>query len=86
MAILRKQFRGRVISCNGDISWPAYSPDLSICEFFLSGFLKARVYQNKPLTLVELKEAKRQEITNLTNNMLEKVTTLKDLMNVFVLV
>lgn len=73
MDFLRRKFRGRVISHFGDIAWPARSPDLSICDFFLWGFLKARVYTNKPRTLDLLKEAIRQEIANLSPAMLEKV-------------
>ncbi|XP_046683513.1 uncharacterized protein LOC124369534 [Homalodisca vitripennis] len=73
MDFLRSKFRGRVISRFGDIAWPARSPDLSIIVIFLWGFLKARVYKNKPRTLVELKEAISQEIANLPPAMLEKV-------------
>ncbi|KAJ6648705.1 hypothetical protein Bhyg_03936 [Pseudolycoriella hygida] len=37
------------------LSWPAYSPDLSPCDFFLWGYLKGRVYRNRPTTIDELK-------------------------------
>ncbi|XP_046687079.1 uncharacterized protein LOC124372712 [Homalodisca vitripennis] len=67
---LRRKFRGRVISRFGDIAWPPRSPDLSICDFFLWGLLKSRVYTNKPRTLYELKETIRQEIANLSPEML----------------
>ncbi len=43
---------------NGVISkglWPLRSPDLTPCNFFLRGYLKNRVYGNKPCTLDELK-------------------------------
>lgn len=73
MVFIRNKFRGRVISRFGDIAWPARSPDLSICDFFLWGFLKARVYTNKPRTLDDLKEAIRQEIANMSPAMLGKV-------------
>lgn len=29
----------------GDISWPARSPDLSVCHFFLWGYWKRWVFQ-----------------------------------------
>lgn len=73
MNFLRRKFPGRVISRFGDIAWPPRSPDLSICDFFLWGLLKSRVYTNKPRTLEELKEAMRQEIANLSPEMLGKV-------------
>lgn len=73
MGFLQRKFRGRIISRFGDIAWPARSPDLSVCDFFLWGFLKSRVYTNKPRTLDELKEAISLEIANLTPEMLSKV-------------
>lgn len=73
MDFLRAKFRGRVISRNGDIAWPARSPDLSVCDFFLWGYLKSKVYMNKPRTLNDLKAAITQEIGSITNQMLGKV-------------
>jgi hypothetical protein len=43
----------------------------SVCDFLLWGYLKSKVYTNKPLALEELKEAIRQVIG--TNQMLSKV-------------
>lgn len=44
--------------------------DLSICDFFLSGYLKSSVYEDKLRTLDELKESIHQQITqaNFFNN------------------
>ena len=36
----RKLFPGHSISHRYDISWPARSPDLAPCDFFLWGYLK----------------------------------------------
>jgi len=58
MAAIREVFEDRIISRN---RWPARSPDLNPCDFFLWGFLKAKVYENNPHTLDEL----RTNITNL---------------------
>jgi len=55
MELLREKFPGRVISRNGDRNWPPRSCDLSPCDFFLWGFVKSRVYANKPQTIPELK-------------------------------
>lgn len=73
MDYLRRKFRGRVISRHGDIAWPARSPDLSVCDFFLWGYLKSKVYANKPRTLEDLKEAIKEVIGSITNEMLSKV-------------
>jgi hypothetical protein len=55
MELLREKFPGRVISRNGDRNWPPRSCDFSPCDFFLWGFVKSRVYANKPQTIPELK-------------------------------
>ena len=41
-------------------------------RFFLWGHLKARVYENKPRTLDELKEAIRVEVAQVERAMLER--------------
>jgi hypothetical protein len=55
MELLGEKFPGRVISRNGDRNWPPRSCDLSSCEFFPWGFVKYRVYANKPQTIPQLK-------------------------------
>ena len=72
-AVLREHFPERLISLRGDLEWPARSPDLSPCDFFLWGFLKSRVYANRPRTLQDLKANIRAEIANISNDMLEKI-------------
>jgi len=49
------------------------SPDLTPCDFFLWGYLKAKVYEQRPLTLEVLKEAIRQEVAAITPEMILKV-------------
>jgi len=53
--LLREGFPGRVISRNGNKNWPPRSCDLTPCDFFLWGFVKSRVYANKPQKIPELK-------------------------------
>lgn len=73
MAVLREHFPERLISIRGDLEWPARSPDLSPCDFFLWGFLKSRVYVNRPNTLEDLRANIRAEIANITAAMLVRV-------------
>lgn len=74
MDLLRLAFPGRLISRNGDIPWPARSPDLTAPDFFLWGYLKSKVFQeNPPRTKEDLKERIRQEITNIPLQMLQSV-------------
>jgi hypothetical protein len=50
-------FPGLLISLRGDNGWPARSPDLTPCHFFLWGYLKAKVYARRSGTIEQLKEA-----------------------------
>jgi len=53
---------GTVISRFGDIAWPARSPELTVPDFFLRGFLKDRVYRRHIMTIQELKQAIVDEV------------------------
>ena len=61
MAVVRVMF-GTVISRFGDIAWPARSPELTVPDFFLWGFLKDRVFQWRIMTIQELKQATVDEV------------------------
>jgi len=52
--LLQEKFPCHVISRNGDRNWPPRSCNLTPCDFFLWGFVKCRVYANKPQTIPEL--------------------------------
>lgn len=73
MDFLRKAFPGRLVSPGGDVNWPERSPDLSPCDYFLWGFLKFMVYNDRPQTLEDLQNNIRTEITNIPVHMLERV-------------
>ena len=63
MAAVRNLFPNRVISRYGDITWPARSPDLSACDFFLWGYLKFQVFKAPaPHTVQELEHQIQQEV------------------------
>jgi hypothetical protein len=53
--LLREKFPGRAISRSGEQNWPPRSCDLTPRDLFLLGFVKHRVYDNKPQTIPELK-------------------------------
>lgn len=55
------------------IDWPPYSPDLNPCDFFLWGYLKDRVYANRPRTILELKDAISDEIQSIPAETFRKV-------------
>ena len=73
MTAVRAAFPNHVISRVGDLPWPPRSPDFSMCDFYLWGFLKSRVYAGKPRTLGELKTAIRENIKKIGEETLVKV-------------
>lgn len=48
-----------------NLPWPANSPDLTPCDFFLWGYLKDRVYRTQPTDLNELRARIQQEFATL---------------------
>jgi hypothetical protein len=62
-------------SRNVDIPWPAKSPGLSACDFFLWGYLKGKVYTHRPNNVTVLKQRTEEEIQNIPDDMLRNVMT-----------
>ena len=73
MGILREMFPGYLISLRGDIGWPDRSSDSNPCDFFLWGYLKSKVYSNRPQSIEQLKDAIRQEITAIPHEITRRV-------------
>jgi hypothetical protein len=73
MAAVRTLFPNHVISRYGDITCPARSPDLSACDFFLSGYLESQVFKvPAPHTVQELKHRIPQEVKRILVEMLQR--------------
>lgn len=70
---LDDNFPNRWIGRRGAIEWPARSPDLTPLDFFLWGHLKSQIYVSKPENVEELKERIRQEIRQISPEVLENV-------------
>jgi hypothetical protein len=72
MEVLLQIFPNSVISRNGDIPWPAKSPDLSACDFFLWCYLKGKVwaYTRRPNNVTVLKRQTEEEIQNTLDDVL----------------
>ena len=73
MQLLTAMFQDRKISRHSDFEWPPRSPDLTAPDFWLWGYLKDKVYVNKPGTIQELKANIQQEILSLQPLMLRIV-------------
>ena len=73
LPVVKEIFPNKLISRRGDIPWPPRSPDLTPCDFFLWGYLKSRVYHNKPTTISQLKENIHEEIAAIHRSMCQLV-------------
>jgi len=71
--LFHKKFEGLLLLRCGDQNWPPRSCDLTPMDFFLWGYVKAHVYQNKPRTIEELKEEIRRVIGELDPEMCQQV-------------
>jgi len=69
MAEIQSFFGDRVISKG---LWPPRSPDLTPPDYFLWGYLKGRIYQNKPRTIDALKANITEEIQAVTADVLAR--------------
>ena len=76
---LNEHLPGQWVGCAGATdntfcTWPPRSPDLTVCDFFLWGFIKDNVYVPPlPKTLPELRKRINTAIENVTQDMLERV-------------
>jgi hypothetical protein len=70
--VLGEIFPGRLVSLRSDVGCPALSPDLSIYDFFLWGYLKEKVFKHRPHTLPELKEQIIEEGNTIPRKMYEQ--------------
>lgn len=66
-------FPNRWIGRGGFIEWPPRSPDLTPLDFFLWGYLKGKVFKSQPANLDDLKDRIRQEIRQITPQMVRNV-------------
>jgi hypothetical protein len=74
MDMLQDFFGDRLISKN---LWSPRSPDLSIPEFFLRGYLKNKVYEDNPHTIDDLKIVITQRIQEVIPRPLKCVSKMR---------
>ena len=73
ITLLQNIFRNQIISRGCEINWPPRSPDLTSPDFFLWGYLKEKVYKNKPATIEVLKQNIQAEIRDINPETLNSV-------------
>jgi hypothetical protein len=56
----------------GSIEWPARSPDLTVPDFFLWGYLKDKVFARGPSTIAELKRFITEEFNRIPQETIAK--------------
>ena len=69
---MEKGFQGKLISNKLDFICPPRSPDLNPLDFFLWGYLKSRVFANKPKTIEELISNIRTDVANIPAEMIKE--------------
>lgn len=57
----------------GPVSWPARSPDLTPCDYFLWEYLKYIVYREPPNNISDLKTKISEAVATIDDDTLEKV-------------
>uniref|UniRef100_A0A0K0EGZ0 Tc1-like transposase DDE domain-containing protein n=1 Tax=Strongyloides stercoralis TaxID=6248 RepID=A0A0K0EGZ0_STRER len=51
--------------------WPPRSPDLTVCDYFLWGYLKDQVYSHNITNLIQLKKIIKEEILKVPLEMIQ---------------
>lgn len=69
----------RWIEGDRPISWFAHSPDLTRCDFFMWGWVKAEVFGERPTTTAELKAEIFDALYNIDESLLQKVLKTSNL-------
>ncbi len=54
-------------------SWPAHSPDLNPCDYFLWGYLKSTVYRPKPVDTDMLLKNIKRDVKKISEEMCGRV-------------
>jgi hypothetical protein len=70
---VRQMFPHHVVSRFGNVPWPPRSPNLSASNFILWGYLKSKVYIQKPRTVDNLKVSIREKIATVPQEILVNV-------------
>ena len=73
MDLLRRQFGEQLISRFRPVSWPPRSCDITPLDFFLWGYVKSKVYADKPATIQALEANITRVINAIPVEMLERV-------------
>jgi hypothetical protein len=65
--------RQRWIGRGAPIAWPPKSPDLTLCDYFLWGYIKPKVYATPPTTVENMQQRIRDAFGTINQAMLTNV-------------
>ena len=65
--------KNAIVSKHGDIPWPPRSPDLTVPDFFLWGYMKDNIFRMKPASVKELKKRIEEDIRSISKSSLESI-------------
>ena len=71
--LLRPIFGNRIISRNGDVTWPPRSCDLTPLDYYVWGAVKDKCYANNPETIQDLKDEIQTAIADIRPETIENV-------------
>ena len=72
--LLRSIFGNRIISRNGDVTWPPRSCDLTPLDYYVWGAVKDKCYANNPETIQDLKDEIQTAIADIRPETIENDT------------
>jgi hypothetical protein len=75
-AFLNQHFPNRWIGRAGPISWPAKSPGITPCDFFLWGYVKDGVYRTPVADINDLKDRIKAAVATVDVDMLQRTWSL----------
>jgi hypothetical protein len=67
--VVREVFPEHVILLRGELPWPARSPDLTASDYFLWGYIKAKLYTVRSRIIDDFKIAILEQISSIPENM-----------------
>ena len=73
IALLRNHFGEQIISRFGPVNWPPRSCDITPLDYFLWGYVKSKVFVDKPATIQDLEANITRVIRQIPVAMLESV-------------
>lgn len=72
---LNTRYAGRWIGRGGPVAWPPRSPDLTLPDFFLWGYLRDVVYEREPTTRADMIVRIRTACERIPRNVLLSTVT-----------